>query len=423
SAVGVAAWALICSPLLFFGWTRPLFFALLVGYISHLLADAATKSGVPLGWPQRARWVFPGNEQYRVTTGSSAELVLLVALVLLGALLVPMTRYGPRRILHLATGDLDGAVRDVEDFGDRWELVADVDGYDVLAQRMIQGRFPVIGREGESALLIEREGTVWLVQQGGTETYRITPRRIRVHRGQAWHRRNVVVRAGNITLAGLARRLPAGARVSGTADLYSTSADRHDVPDVGVPTVKFNTANRVEFNFASTEHLRKASADIALKPTTLTILVLSDKPLPDLLLPTRKEIVIAGHMRAHADLIATEGKLLRRGARLNRTFGQAEEGTVGEAMQAQGELKALALERAALIRAGALLPELAQHYTARKAALVRLSKPGAPAAPPPAVAPFDCLVDHVEWEPPTLPRQPGAQSEHAAQVTLIEVAL
>jgi len=54
SWVGAAVFALLCLPLLFFPALKVLYWPFLIGYMSHLLGDAATKSGVPLAWPSRA---------------------------------------------------------------------------------------------------------------------------------------------------------------------------------------------------------------------------------------------------------------------------------------------------------------------------------------------------------------------------------
>lgn len=122
SFFGTAVFAMLIAPLLF--WhsgaldLQAIYFALLLGYISHLLADAATKSGVPLAYPNRRSWVFPGNETYRVRTGSAAELGVLLAFLLLGMLTIPIQRLGVRRLLHLATNSLGGAVRDSEDWSE-----------------------------------------------------------------------------------------------------------------------------------------------------------------------------------------------------------------------------------------------------------------------------------------------------------------
>lgn len=54
---------------------------LVLGYLSHLLLDAGTRSGIQLFWPDAQRvWVLP--PRLRITTGSRAEDALLLLLSL-----------------------------------------------------------------------------------------------------------------------------------------------------------------------------------------------------------------------------------------------------------------------------------------------------------------------------------------------------
>lgn len=62
--------ALFVAGLAFWLLQMPnIFIGLVVGYISHILADMVTPSGVQLLWPKRKRFRFGFN----VTTGSTAE--------------------------------------------------------------------------------------------------------------------------------------------------------------------------------------------------------------------------------------------------------------------------------------------------------------------------------------------------------------
>ncbi len=90
--LALAGLGLLLLPLAFL---RPACYsALLIGYLSHLLADSATKSGVPLLHPYSGLCVLPGNDRYRVLTGSLQEGVLLAVLVLLLALVFPLSKAG-----------------------------------------------------------------------------------------------------------------------------------------------------------------------------------------------------------------------------------------------------------------------------------------------------------------------------------------
>lgn len=75
---GLAACGLLCSPLLWLGWPWgwPPFLGLTLGYASHLAGDAATRSGIPLLYPDPRRLhLLP--RRFRLTTGSQAEDALL----------------------------------------------------------------------------------------------------------------------------------------------------------------------------------------------------------------------------------------------------------------------------------------------------------------------------------------------------------
>ena len=452
SLLGTLFFALLCSPLLWMPHLAQLhalhgvWGALLCGYVSHLLADAATKSGVPLAWPSRARWVFPGNERYRIRTGSRAEMGLLIIFVLLGVLFVPVSRLGPRRLLHLATASLPGAVRDAEDWSQEWNLEVDVEGYDVLEQKMVSGRFPVVGRRDDGTIIIDRGGEHWALKESGSDLYRIAPRHTRLH--QAGRRRDhlVVVRASHLSLAALARVLqrvapqkPSQVLVTGEGECYAVApgAAPSDAPRRGLKTVRF-AGGRVSFDFASPRHIEAAAGAgglgvVALRDATLSIRLPLESKLPRLLFPEKREAVAVGQMRRHADLHVAPGQFVRRGARLNSTFAQSiqpKPSPQDELRQAQSdaalrELSALGAEENAL-RQTTLWPRLRASFENRRERLQVLAawKPPGPKreAPPPLVrAPFDGVVEAVEWEPPTIPTQPGEVAEHAALVTLSAV--
>ena len=88
SPLGLVLAACGAVILALFGYGLPAL-ALLIGYASHLVADACTRSGIP-GWPNRAdRRIYLLPPRLRFVTGSMAEeaLVPLIALVVLVLLL------------------------------------------------------------------------------------------------------------------------------------------------------------------------------------------------------------------------------------------------------------------------------------------------------------------------------------------------
>jgi len=93
SLLALSALAVLALPLFFY--RRACFGALLIGYGSHLAADCATKSGLPLFYPNPAVCVFPGSSRLRVRTGSLlGEGVVLLVLLILLLVSLPVLRVG-----------------------------------------------------------------------------------------------------------------------------------------------------------------------------------------------------------------------------------------------------------------------------------------------------------------------------------------
>lgn len=77
-----------------------LWYAYLIGYISHPLADTLTDRGVPWFWPFHLNLKFPpGPEELRVTTGSFVEIfivrgaLIVITLLLLSSHWSTLTRF------------------------------------------------------------------------------------------------------------------------------------------------------------------------------------------------------------------------------------------------------------------------------------------------------------------------------------------
>ncbi len=456
SLVGVAICALIFAPALFFPLWRPLFSALLVGYAMHLVGDGATKSGVPLAWPRREKFVFPGNREFRLRTGSGAEWVVLGVLLLIGVIVVlPLTRFGPRRLLHMARGDLTGAVRDVQDNVGVAQTQVDVEGYNVLTRKMVTGRFDVLGTRGDKGLIIRspQGGAHYLLAESGDDANRIEPRKVWVSVGKRLQTKSVTIRAANVSLGRVAdafaetvSAMPEAKvmfgdwrmtdiRLSGWADLhpFDPREDKPtDVPAEGLPTIRFE-GERLHLDFATIFDLRSTHA--VVRRGVFTVTMPTDIPAPKLEVAPYQETFSIGHLRRHADLSVAEGSVVSKGAVIARSFAQRlEVKPTPEGLQAQAaakeakqKLEELGVEVGAL-QSSPLWPELRAGYDARRAALQKAAAYVAPVAPnlvavAPFAVPWSCVVEKIEWEAPTIPALPGEVPEHACRVTLARVAL
>lgn len=457
SVVGVGLCAAVCAPALFFPLWQPLFTAILIGYAMHLMGDACTKSGVPLAWPRREQFVFPGNRDFRLRTGSGAEFVVLAILVVVGsAVLLPLSRHGPRRLLHMARGDLKGAVRDVQDNVGIAQCRVQVEGYNVLTREMVSGTFDVLGTRGDAGLIVRapQGGAHYLLAEGGDDAHRIEPRKAWVSVGKRIRTRSVTLKASNISLARVADAFAEQAsevpeptsmpdwtmsdiRLSGWADLHPfdpKDGQPTDHPAEGLPTVRFEQiGTRMHLDFASIFDLRATPALVRRGVFTVTLPV--EVAAPDLQnLPVR-EVLSINHLRRRADLSLGVGSRVYQGAIIARPFAQKLEPVVmpaqlqglADAKVAARKLDELQVEVAAL-QNQSLWPELREGYAARRAALEKSAAYAVPVvpvviAPVPVKAPFSGVVEGVEWDVPTIPALPGEVAEHAARVTILRVAL
>jgi hypothetical protein len=59
------------------------FAAFLIGYFLHLVADSLTLGGVPWLWPNRTRFGFPPERNWRFKSGAPQERVVVVAIAVL----------------------------------------------------------------------------------------------------------------------------------------------------------------------------------------------------------------------------------------------------------------------------------------------------------------------------------------------------
>ena len=202
--------AVLTLPL--YGHRRACFAAFLIGYTSHLMADCATKSGVPLFYPHPAACVVPASDRYRIRTGSlmGEGIVFLVALGLL-AVVMPISRLGGVwRATRYLMATPDAAYTDYMASGS--EALLRFEG------RWRESRRPV---KGEAIVLDAFPGRLLIAYQGRVLAYGehgdILPDKSRV-RETGRRIRMVRVKVRRETYQEALERIPEGAYVSGGLD-------------------------------------------------------------------------------------------------------------------------------------------------------------------------------------------------------------
>jgi membrane-bound metal-dependent hydrolase YbcI (DUF457 family) len=173
SFLGLAVATVPVLPLAWLDSRWPLAFAL--GYLSHLLVDAANPPGVPLLYPSPVRAVFPGREDLRPVEGSRAEGVLCASFLLGLAVLWPLHQAGFTRSLHVLTRTAGGAIADFRRWEGTREVWADLDGVFRLSQRRLHRRVRILGIENVSTLIVLDPETGTIHTVGPTETANVYP--------------------------------------------------------------------------------------------------------------------------------------------------------------------------------------------------------------------------------------------------------
>ncbi len=290
------------------------YWAFLAGYLSHLLLDTLNVNGVPLLWPWRVQFWFFASREWRIRYASPQEATLALVLALFAFVLWPVSGQGFASAFRHLVGTPEVAVLDYLDWRDRWEVWAEVKGFNRETQEALEGRFLVVEALGREGVLVEDElGRTLAVSRNG----QVVAYRVRMHRG-----RPQVLKEWRLDLSGrlvgdLLQALPRGARrvwITGEAALASDPPPL--VPPVGTyprveasanpPRLRLHAARPEDLAPLSPLYLRTGSAVVraSFPPGSgeEASLVLPDLPA----LPQAHPIVIP-------DLPSLAGLLVRPG--------------------------------------------------------------------------------------------------------------
>ena len=238
------ALSVVTSPLL--AYQTACYAAILLGYMSHLIADSATKSGVPLFYPHTAVCVFPGSARYRIKTGSLlGEGTVLAVVVILLLLFMPISNMGGIwRSFRYLMATPSAAYADYRR--------ANTETYLNFEGQWRHTREKV---SGKALILDARPAWFWIFFDGRVLTCgehgAILPDKVRVEKTD----RPVeiqMIRLKGETYQELVERIPKNSFVSGLLEAdASFEVGEEDAPS---STVSFTT-RKIEFNFAQKKEI------------------------------------------------------------------------------------------------------------------------------------------------------------------------
>jgi inner membrane protein len=157
--------ALLALPL---RWQQTqLWYAVILGYGSGWFGDAFTKSGVAAFYPlSSARLVIPANPRLRLATGSRAEYVVCVGLLLSLFVSVHLhTQGGLRSTFNAWLAQPEGVTTLFAKASATHQILAQIEGRFVASATPVNAEFTVLEIEGERLLVRAANSTLYGAEQ------------------------------------------------------------------------------------------------------------------------------------------------------------------------------------------------------------------------------------------------------------------
>jgi inner membrane protein len=143
-------------PLFFFKshW----YYAVLLGYFSHLIIDCVNKTGVPFFWPNKTYFVFPGSPRWRIQVGSLGEYILCGVIILLTWATFYLNGIGLRSWMSAVLASPELAVKEYRIHANTHQMSVKVKGFYTLSQETVNDEiFPVIDSDGNKTLIVKNQ--------------------------------------------------------------------------------------------------------------------------------------------------------------------------------------------------------------------------------------------------------------------------
>jgi len=229
SLLGLLILAVVTSWVIFISanfWTW-----LLVGALTHIILDAHNISGVPLLYPMRIEFVSVYDRGLRVPYASANEFTYLAAFAVAAIALMPLSMDGFAPWFHRALGAPYGAIEDYLEWRDTNEVWVDIEGYNLMTDEDVKGRYRVIDSLSRKTLLVE-DGS------GRAYTAALNAADIQIRRVRAWRGEELVASTYRLDLSGrlvsdLIYSLPKGAKAVRINAILELNDFAKSVPAVG----------------------------------------------------------------------------------------------------------------------------------------------------------------------------------------------
>ena len=152
SVVAIASYGIA----LFFPQFIPIASALTIGYTFGWFADCFTKGGAEMFWPNPVRCVCPGNRNFRLTTGSNAEYIVLVALIAIALSVFSINNEGGVLTqFNRLIGSTSGVEGIYNKSGATHKIIANIKGISAVNRSRMDGQFTIIQDNGTGFIVLD----------------------------------------------------------------------------------------------------------------------------------------------------------------------------------------------------------------------------------------------------------------------------
>ncbi|MFQ6034028.1 MAG: metal-dependent hydrolase, partial [Candidatus Bipolaricaulia bacterium] len=160
--------------------------ALITGFLSHLLLDMGTKSGVRLLWPRWGKCVFPGKDHLRLDTGAEwagrVELSIFSILFIASVTLWPLASMGLLGTMRYALADIDQTYNQYRQLSAQYEVFLKGRFQDNISKELFEGSYPIVDIFGEGYVILQG-GELRTVGKYGS--YNLHPLRVHLVQGDS----------------------------------------------------------------------------------------------------------------------------------------------------------------------------------------------------------------------------------------------
>ena len=136
---------------------------LFVGFLSHLLLDMATKTGVMFFYPLDLVAVIPRKDEWRIKTGSIHEFFLFLVFSALLTVSMKMNMMGSERMINRIIKTTRSVISEMMKLGDDVDVYVRIEGKFTFSNERADGIYRVISRIDENTLLVEKDGEAYSV--------------------------------------------------------------------------------------------------------------------------------------------------------------------------------------------------------------------------------------------------------------------